>query len=151
MIDVVDAAKRSSMMAGIRGKDTKPELTIRRALHAMGFRYRVHRRDLPGSPDLCLPRWKAVIFVHGCFWHGHDCHLFKTPSTRMEFWIAKIQRNREHDERATVALLDLGWRVGVVWECSLKGKTRLPLETVARQCEEWLRSSAPTVDIRGGI
>jgi len=149
LIDVVDPAKRSLMMAGIRGKNTKPELTIRRALHALGFRYRLHCKDLPGNPDLCFPRWKAVIFVHGCFWHGHDCHLFRLPSTRPEFWGAKIRRNREVDQRSLDALLAAGWRVAVVWECSLKGKTRLPLAKIVGQCEDWLRGSAASLAIQG--
>ena len=140
MADVVDPATRSRMMSGIRGKNTKPELFIRKALHARGFRYRLHC-DLPGKPDICLPKHRAVIFVHGCFWHGHDCHLFKWPSTRPEFWRAKIERNRAVDAAAEEALAEAGWRVAVVWECALKGRTSLPIGEVVDKLGEWLRES----------
>ena len=98
MVDVVDTATRSRMMAGIRGTNTKPELLLRKGLHAQGFRFRLHSTGLPGKPDIVLPRHHAVVFAHGCFWHGHNCHLFKWPSTRPEFWQAKIERNREVDQ-----------------------------------------------------
>ncbi|HWQ85783.1 very short patch repair endonuclease [Brevundimonas sp.] len=147
MADVVDPATRSRMMSGIRGKDTKPELMIRKALHARGFRYRLHC-DLPGKPDICLPKHRAVIFVHGCFWHGHDCHLFKWPKTRPEFWEAKIKRNREVDAVSTAALLAGGWRVGAIWECALKGRTRVPLERVLDECEAWLTGNCSILEIR---
>jgi len=137
------------MMAGIRGKDTKPELALRRGLHALGFRYRLHDRSLPGKPDLVFPRWQAVLFAHGCFWHGHDCHLFKMPSTRAEFWHTKIARNREVDAVAGASLEKAGWRVGIVWECALKGRSRLPPETVIEQCASWLRSDLNYFELRG--
>lgn len=135
-------------MSGIRGKNTKPELLIRKALHARGFRYRLHC-DLPGKPDICLPKHRAVIFVHGCFWHGHDCHLFKWPKTRPEFWKAKIERNREVDARSEAALVQEGWRQANIWECALKGRRRLELEDVISSCAEWLRSDRERLDIRG--
>lgn len=125
-------------MSGIRGKNTKPEMMIRKALHARGFRYRIHCKDLPGNPDLCLPKHRAVIFVHGCFWHGHDCHLFKWPKTRPEFWAAKIARNRQVDRIAEAQLLEAGWRVATVWECVLKGRERPPLDDVVDDLAEWL-------------
>ncbi|WP_097142050.1 MULTISPECIES: very short patch repair endonuclease [Rhizobium/Agrobacterium group] len=150
MADIVTAEVRSRMMSRIRGANTKPELLLRKGLHALGFRFRLHDRSLPGKPDIVLPRFKAVIFAHGCFWHGHDCHLFKWPSTRPEFWQAKIARNRTVDERAEAALAEAGWRQAVVWECALKGKTRLPLEEVITACAEWLRSDRPRLEIRGG-
>ncbi len=149
MADVVDPATRSRMMSGIRGKNTKPELLIRKALHARGFRYRLHC-DLPGKPDICLPRHRAVIFVHGCFWHGHGCHLFKWPSTRPEFWRAKIERNCEVDRAGELRLIDLGWRVGVVWECALKGSHRRPIAKVIDDCQTWLLSSAIRLEIPDG-
>ena len=140
MADVVDAATRSRMMSGIRGKNTKPELMIRKALHARGFRYRLHCK-LPGKPDLCFPKYRAVIFVHGCFWHAHQgCKYAKTPSTRTEFWTAKLQGNIERDRRATDKLAEMGWRVLNVWECS----TRDP-EAVAGLSEalqRWIDSDA---------
>jgi DNA mismatch endonuclease (patch repair protein) len=150
MADIVTAEVRSRMMSGIRGTNTKPELLLRKGLHAMGFRFRLHERSLPGKPDIVLPRYNAVIFAHGCFWHGHDCHLFKWPSTRPEFWQAKIARNRAVDERTDAALTEAGWRQAVVWECALKGKKRLPLEDVIQSCAEWLRSDQPRLEIRGG-
>ncbi|MQW32010.1 very short patch repair endonuclease [Sinorhizobium meliloti] len=150
MVDIVTAEVRSRMMSGIRGTNTKPEILLRKGLHALGFRFRLHDRSLPGKPDIVLPRYKAVIFAHGCFWHGHDCHLFKWPSTRPEFWQAKIARNRAVDERTEVALSEAGWRQAIVWECALKGKTRLPLEEVLLACAEWLKSDRPRLEIRGG-
>ena len=137
------------MMAGIRGKNTKPELLIRKALHARGFRYRIHCRDLPGNPDMCFPKYRAVIFVHGCFWHGHDCHLFKWPKTRPEFWSAKIARNREVDASAEQKLLSEGWRVATIWECALKGRERLDLDDISQRCADWLRSDRNSLVIRG--
>ena len=136
------------MMSGIRGKNTKPELLIRKALHARGFRYRLHC-DLPGKPDICLPRHRAVIFVHGCFWHGHECHLFKWPATRPEFWRAKIGRNGEVDRAVESRLSDDRWRVAVIWECALKGRERLPLEDVISTCANWLRSDRMRLEVRG--
>lgn len=137
------------MMAGIRSRDTKPELFLRRGLHALGFRFRLHVRDLPGHPDLVFPRRSAVIFAHGCFWHGHNCHLFRWPSTREDFWKAKIERNRVVDARTEAALIAGSWRQGVVWECALKGRERLPIETVLAACSDWLQSETPRLEIRG--
>lgn len=148
MADVVDPATRSRMMSGIRGKNTKPELLIRKALHARGFRYRLHC-DLPGKPDICLPKHRAVIFVHGCFWHGHGCHLFKWPSTRPEFWKAKIERNVEIDAVVMAKLSAEGWRIGVVWECALKGRERIDLSEVVDSLASWLESKSPQFSIRG--
>lgn len=136
-------------MSGIRGKNTKPELMIRKALHARGFRYRIHCKELPGKPDMCFPKHRAVIFVHGCFWHGHDCHLFKWPKTRPEFWAAKIACNRQVDSNAEAQLLDAGWRVATVWECALKGRAKLPLEAVLNKCQSWLVGNDAVLEIRG--
>ena len=149
MPDVVDAETRSRMMSGIRGKNTQPEMILRQGLHARGLRYRLHAKDLPGKPDLVFPARRAVLFAHGCFWHGHDCHLFRMPSTRPEFWQAKIARNQVVDARSTAALESAGWRVGVVWECALKGRTRLPLTEVLAGCEAWLRGGGSALEIRG--
>jgi DNA mismatch endonuclease (patch repair protein) len=147
--DVVPPAVRSRMMAGIKGKNTKPELLLRSKLHRRGFRFRLHRRDLPGRPDLVFPKRDAVIFVHGCFWHGHDCHLFRLPKSRTEFWGEKIAGNAARDRHQMNALRKAGWRVGVVWECALKGRTRLPLDEVMDQCAGWLISDEPEVEIHG--
>lgn len=138
LADVVDAATRSRMMAGIRGKDTRPEMILRRGLHARGFRFRLHERRLPGSPDLVFSGRRAVIFVHGCFWHGHGCHLFRIPATRQEFWRAKIEANTARDAAAEGALVADNWRVLTIWECALKGRERLPVETVLDRAAGWL-------------
>jgi DNA mismatch endonuclease (patch repair protein) len=107
-------------MSRIRGKNTKPELLVRSALHAMGFRFRLHVRKLPGTPDLVLSKYKVAIFVNGCFWHGHGCHLSKFPATRADFWRKKITDTRLRDERAIQQLQDQGWRVIILWECSIR-------------------------------
>ncbi|RLL74181.1 DNA mismatch endonuclease Vsr [Ochrobactrum soli] len=150
MVDIVPPDVRSKMMAGIRGKNTKPELQVRRALHAEGFRYRLHDAKLPGKPDMVFPKHRAVVLVHGCFWHGHNCHLFRLPVSRSEFWQAKIQGNVERDHKTIMALLHNGWRVGTVWECALKGKTRRTEGEVVGTLAGWLRGEAPEVEI-GGI
>lgn len=149
MADVVSPAVRSRMMAGIRGKNTKPEMILRQGLHRLGFRYQLHRRDLPGRPDLVFPKHRAVLFAQGCFWHGHGCHLFKWPKTREAFWRAKIEQNRERDVAATSRLQEDGWRVGQVWECALKGTRRLSSEDVIGSCADWLASSAARLEISG--
>lgn len=108
------------MMSNIRSKNTSPELLIRRALHARGFRFRVHAKNLPGTPDLVLPKFNAVIFIHGCFWHGHDCRHFKIPQTRQAFWIEKIGKNRIRDKQQMDTLRAANWKVLVVWECAVR-------------------------------
>lgn len=138
MADVVDAATRSRMMSGIRGKDTKPELELRRHLHRMGFRYRLHGKGLPGRPDLVFPAYGAVVFVHGCFWHRHrGCRFTTTPATRPDFWSRKFEENVARDKRNTAALRRAGWRVKVVWECSIRKQGG---ERIARDVANWLRS-----------
>lgn len=149
MADIVPPAVRSRMMAGIRGKDTKPEMILRRGLHARGVRFALHRRDLPGSPDLVLPKYRAVIFAHGCFWHGHDCHLFKWPKSREAFWREKLGGNRDRDRDNLQQLRDADWRIAQVWECALKGTGRLPAQQMLNLCESWLRSDAPELQVRG--
>ncbi len=137
------------MMSGIRGKDTKPELTVRKGLYAKGFRYRLHYRKLPGKPDIVLPKYHAVVFIHGCFWHGHDCHLFKWPSSRPEFWKTKINRNQEKDVEVLAELKKLGWRVLIIWECSLKGKARRPFDEVIDKTSIWILKGSGKSQIRG--
>lgn len=125
-------------MAGIRGKDTKPELELRRALHAQGLRFRLHDSRLPGRPDLVLPRWQAAVFVHGCFWHRHSgCRFATTPATRPEFWSAKFAANTERDARNVEKLALQDWRVATVWECALRKRGA---ETVAIELKRWLQS-----------
>ena len=147
MADIVTPDVRSRMMASIGPANTKPEMLIRRRLHALGYRYRLHVKGLPGKPDLVFPGRRAVIFVHGCFWHGHDCTLFRWPSTREEFWRSKIGGNIARDQRTAAQLLDQGWRVLDIWECALKGRERLPLEDVTAGCTAFLEGA----DLRGSI
>ena len=136
-------------MSGIRGRNTKPELIIRKALHRKGFRFRLYDKTLPGKPDIVLPKYHAVIQIQGCFWHGHNCHLFKWPSSRPEFWKDKIEGNRERDIRNQEALLNLGWRIFTLWECALKGKTRLPFDQVVSLIESWLLVGNDNVELMG--
>lgn len=137
-------------MRAIRGKDTRPEMYVRKALHAAGFRYRLHSRDLPGKPDLVLPKYRAVVFVHGCFWHQHNCSMFKMPTERRDFWREKITGNATRDAATRQKLLDQGWRVAIIWECALKGRNKLPAESLVRTLAEWLSmSSSRTLEIVG--
>jgi DNA mismatch endonuclease (patch repair protein) len=149
MADIVTPEVRSRMMSGIRSANTKPELLLRQGLHRAGFRFRLHAGEKPGKPDLVLPRFRAVIFVNGCFWHRHDCHLFKMPSTRPEFWSRKIARNVRRDEIVRERLMELGWRFLIVWECALKGRTRLEMDVVIARIAKWLRGKEFTLEIRG--
>jgi DNA mismatch endonuclease (patch repair protein) len=121
MADIVDQSTRSRMMSGIRGRDTRPEMQVRRGLHALGLRYRLHARALPGCPDLVLSGPGVAVFVHGCFWHGHDrCRYFRVPATRQDFWKGKLRKNQERDQRNLSLLQAQGWRVAVVWECAVR-------------------------------
>jgi len=149
MTDVVSPEIRSKMMSGIKGTNTKPEIIIRKKLHALGFRFRLHSKKLPGKPDIVLPRYTAVIFINGCFWHMHDCHLFKWPATRTDFWQSKLTGNRKNDRLHLEELQRSGWRVLVIWECALKGKTRLSIEDVIAETAEWLRSDQKTGILEG--
>ena len=148
-MDIVPSETRSRMMSGIRGKNTKPELLIRKALHHRGFRFKLYDKTLPGKPDIVLPKYHAVIQIQGCFWHGHNCHLFKWPSSRPEFWKDKIEGNRERDIRNQEALLSLGWRIFTLWECALKGKTQLPFDQVVSLIESWLLVGDDNVELMG--
>ncbi len=124
MTDIVSRKKRSEMMGGIRSRNTKPEITVRQWLHKHGYRFRLHRTDLPGRPDIVLPRRRIAIFVHGCYWHQHPgCKLAYTPKSNVEFWQKKFAENRERDERAHLALQSAGWRIIIVWECEVRSGT----------------------------
>lgn len=149
MTDKVSPEVRSRIMASIKGKDTKPEMAIRRTLHALGFRYRLHARDLPGSPDMVLPKYKAVIMVNGCFWHGHDCHLCNRSESRSEYWEQKITRNRARDERSKTQLYELGWRVATIWECAIFGKTKKPIDNIGGLMASWIKSDTQEMIIEG--
>ena len=135
-------------MSGIQGRNTKPEILIRSLLHRQGFRFRLNVRDLAGKPDIVLPRYGAVIFVHGCFWHGHNCSFFKWPATRPEFWLEKIKRNRTNDRKTRRTLQAAGWRVGVIWECTIRGKNK-DTDELTRRIGVWLRGNKPLLEIRG--
>jgi len=134
-------------MAGIKGKDTRPDMIIRRALFREGFRYRLHDRKLPGKPDLVLRKYNAVIFINGCFWHGHSCHLFKWPKSRSEFWRDKISGNKIRDARNIDNLTKSGWRILTIWECALKGKHRRSLDNIISRASDFLLSNAPFLTI----
>lgn len=148
MADIVSKAVRSRMMSGIKSKDTTPELLLRKNLHRRGFRYRLHTSKLPGRPDMVFPRFDAVLFAHGCFWHGHDCSLFRWPQTRREFWEEKIRGNQARDIRNEQMLLDAGWRVGKVWECAFKGRDRIGVDEVIEQCANWLEGTTAQLELR---
>ncbi len=146
MTDIVDKQTRSRMMAGIKGKDTKPELVLRRALHARGFRYRLHSKNVPGRPDLVFPKHHAIVFVHGCFWHRHErCRYTTTPSTRPEFWQAKFDANVIRDAAIRGQLIETGWRVATVWESSLR-KTDQLAKTV-ELLAAWLPSDSSQLEV----
>lgn len=136
-------------MAAIKDRNTQPELLIRRSLHSRGFRFRLHVQKLPGKPDLVFPKFGAVLFVNGCFWHGHDCSMFRWPTTRPEFWRVKIGGNVTRDLRNEDALAALGWRVGVIWECALKGPRRQPLCDMIDTLCSFLESSEKQFSIQG--
>lgn len=138
-MDVHTPEQRSFNMSKIRGKDTRPEMLVRRWLWANGYRYRLHRKDLPGRPDIVLSKYKAVIFVHGCFWHRHGCQFTTTPESNREFWLAKFSKNVSRDKRNISALLEQSWRVMVIWECSFQGKNAIS-ELLAEQITNFLNS-----------
>ena len=147
MADITSSENRSRMMSGIRAKNTRPEMQVRRALFERGFRYRLHSRALPGTPDLVLRRYGAVVFVHGCFWHGHDCSFFRWPATRPEFWRTKITRNREVDGEARIKLRAAGWRVLTVWECALRGRTDEQCHAVYDAAADWMRGTVAELEL----
>jgi DNA mismatch endonuclease, patch repair protein len=138
MADIVSPAVRSRMMAGIRAKNTKPEMIVRRGLHAMGFRFRLHDRKLPGKPDIVFAKYRAAILVNGCFWHGHECELFKWPKSREDFWRDKIGRNRANDAKNAATLSAQGWRQLTIWECAIKRRDTTAVEALFAQCRDWL-------------
>lgn len=148
-MDKISPEQRSTMMAGIKGKNTRNEILIRKELHKLGFRYQLHRKDLPGKPDLVFPKHQAIIFINGCFWHAHNCHLFKWPSTRPEFWKEKIGANKVRDKRNLETCIALGWKVLVIWECALKGKTHRQLNEVIHTTANWLLYDSQNAVIEG--
>ena len=141
-MDSLTPEQRSAQMSRIRGSNTKLEVLVRKGLHARGLRYRLGGAKLPGRPDIVLPKYRTVVFVHGCFWHGHDCPLYRLPKTRPEFWADKIGKNRARDQRVTSELEAMSWRVLTVWECSLRGKTAIEQASFLNHLAETLRQTA---------
>lgn len=149
MVDVHDKKTRSRNMAAIKRGNTKPELWLRKRLHALGFRYRVSAPNLPGKPDIVLPKYHAAIFVHGCFWHAHKCHLFKLPATRTEWWKEKLYTNRARDIRTRRQLISQGWKVLVVWECAIKGKKKITEEALIQIISYWILNNPESSECSG--
>ena len=146
MVDVMSSDKRSALMSRIRGKNTGPELLIRKYLWRAGFRYRLHSKRLPGKPDLVLPKWNAAVFVHGCFWHRHaGCPYFRLPKTRTVFWDEKLSGNQARDSAAIAALIHDGWRVAVVWECAVRANA----DSTGRRLTSWLQRKSPSTQLVG--
>ena len=148
-IDPLTPEQRRLNMSRVRGKNTEPEMLIRRALHAAGLRYRLHSKKLPGKPDLVFPSRRAVIFVHGCFWHGHNCGLFRLPATRHAFWSEKIAKNKERDAAAVSALRASGWRVLTIWECALRGPHRTEIVEVAAEARMFVLGATTLHEVKG--
>ena len=137
------------MMAAVKSRDTAPELTVRTALHRRGFRYRKNVAGLPGKPDLVFAKYGAVVLVHGCFWHGHDCGMYRLPGTRTEFWREKAESNRRRDREVRETLCETGWRCLTVWECALRGPERRGLDEVIDEIAGWLAGGGRLADVRG--
>ena len=148
-MDVHTSEQRSFNMSRIRARDTKPEMLLRKGLHAAGYRFRLHDRGLPGHPDLTFPRFRAVVLVHGCFWHGHDCPMFRLPKTRPEFWAGKIAGNRARDVRTHEELMKAGWRIATVWECALRGHGKRPIDDVIGTLAGFLQGEAGQLTLEG--
>lgn len=147
MADVHDKATRSKNMRAIATRDTAIEKRLAGLLQEQGMAFHVQDATLPGRPDFVVDEYRCVIFTHGCFWHHHDCHLFKVPATRTEFWLNKIGKNVERDRRDMLRLRELGWRVLIVWECALRGRLKLRDAALAERLEEWICGGGPTAQI----
>jgi DNA mismatch endonuclease, patch repair protein len=142
---------RSRNMRAIRGKNTRPEILVRKMLHAAGFRFRLHSNKLPGKPDVVLPRYRAVVFIHGCFWHQHNCPAFKMPKTRQSFWQEKIEGNASRDIASQQKIIELGWRVAVIWECTLRGRNKLSSEEIIHRLSDWINSDTIFLQIEPAL
>lgn len=140
MADIVSPQKRSQMMAGIKGKDTKPEILARKALHKRKLRYRLHQKGLPGKPDMVFAKYRTIVFVNGCFWHGHDCRLFKWPKSNPEFWRNKISANMNRDSQNIASLLNSDWQVLIIWECALRGTSEYEASSLFDKIASDIRS-----------
>lgn len=133
-------------MSSVKGKNTAPEVFFRKALHRLGYRFRIHVKKLPGKPDLVLKKYNAVIFIHGCFWHMHSCRLFSWPKTREAFWKTKLNKNFQNDKKVEQLLSKLGWRICIVWGCAFKGKER-DIPAIAERIGEWLSTESKKFEI----
>ncbi|WP_296104702.1 very short patch repair endonuclease [uncultured Agrobacterium sp.] len=151
MADRLTPDQRRLNMRRVRSVNTRPELILRSLLHRDGFRFRLHRRDLPGRPDIVLPRFQTAIFVHGCFWHGHGCSLFRMPTTRTEFWSAKIDGNRRRDAFAVASLSEIGWRSLWVWECALRGKYRQSAKELSERVKAFVSGDTGFAEITENV
>ncbi len=149
MADIVDSITRKRLMSGIRSKHTCLELLVRRGLYGMGLRYRLHLTKLPGTPDIFISRHNVAVFVNGCFWHGHNCQLFKWPSSRADFWRKKIEANQARDRKNYAALKKAGFRVLTIWECSLRGRFRREDNELFGKISDWLDAEQPEMEIAG--
>ena len=148
MSDVHSAVIRSKNMRAIKSKDTKPEIFFRSSLHERGLRFRLHVRRLPGTPDIVLQKYKVVVFVNGCFWHGHRCHLSKIPKTRTEFWLSKISENMSRDVLVHNKLSEAGWRIGVIWECGIKHRSNQARTELIDEFVDWLNDpTSPGIEL----
>ncbi|KQP24791.1 hypothetical protein ASF27_11790 [Methylobacterium sp. Leaf102] len=151
MVDRLTVEQRRLNMSRVRSKGTSPEIAVRRILHSLGYRFRLHRRDLPGTPDIVLPRHRVAVFVHGCFWHGHQCQLFRVPATRTKFWTTKIETNRRRDAIAKTSLISDGWRTMCIWECAVRGRGRISEEELGLAITAFLSGSTKDSDIVGTL
>ena len=152
MADIVDKMTRSKIMSRIKGKDTKPEVEIRKKLFARGIRYRLHDKSLPGKPDIIFPKYNAIIFFNGCFWHAHECDIFKWPSSNVAFWGGKLTINKENDRKNNEILKKLGWRILTIWECSYRSPGKKDwgkIEGIVNRAEKWLYSNKKIGEIKG--
>ena len=139
MTDIVDRQTRSRIMSRIGGRDTKPEIAVRSGLHRLGFRFSLHRKDLPGKPDIVLPAYDTVIFVHGCFWHcHHQCKYFRMPKSNKRFWREKLDGNKKRDQKSVELLIEAGWYVGTVWECLIRNRTQEQIDLSVSQLAKWI-------------
>jgi DNA mismatch endonuclease (patch repair protein) len=152
LADVLTPQQRRLNMQRIGPRDTRPELFVRRGLHRRGLRFRLHVLNLPGKPDLVFAKYNVAVFVHGCFWHGHDCDLSKTPATNLDFWRTKIRKNVQRDRHLTTQLHSLGWRVLVIWECAMRGPNRSDPAQLIEICARFIkRSKKHHLILRGSI
>lgn len=149
MADVFSKKKRSQIMSKIRAKDTKPEIWLRKELHRLGFRYRLHDTKLPGKPDLKLAKYNAVILIHGCFWHGHNCRLFRMPKTNKDYWNKKILNNKKRDDINREELHEKKWRILIMWECAIKGPEKKQKDHLISEIIQWLHSNQYYKEITG--